>query len=228
MFTELITNTYFLIAVKFTLGMLVMILQINILGKYEFSVNTPLNQIQNYVLGGIIGGVIYNTSVPMITFIIILLIWSLIVVVVKLLTVNNFFKTVIIGNPVILIRNGEVNVENCVRVGISADQLMLHLRSEGIISTKDVKIAIMESSGKLTILDKNAKNPKFPLINNGSINHEVLEIIGTDEQWLLDNLHEQGIESPSQVYIAEYVDGRLTFITYPETDKRLLAFRRKK
>ena len=56
-------NMYLLVSIKFLLGILVMILQINILGKYEFSVNTPLNQIQNYVLGGIIGGVIYNNSI---------------------------------------------------------------------------------------------------------------------------------------------------------------------
>ena len=65
-------NMYLLVSIKFLLGILVMILQINILGKYEFSVNTPLNQIQNYVLGGIIGGVIYNNSISILTFLIIL------------------------------------------------------------------------------------------------------------------------------------------------------------
>ena len=53
-------DTYTVIAIKFIMGTAVMILQINLLGKVEFAVNTPLNQIQNYVLGGIIGGVIYN------------------------------------------------------------------------------------------------------------------------------------------------------------------------
>ena len=61
---------YTLTAIKFVLGILVMIIQINIMGKYEFSVNTPLNQIQNYVLGGIIGGVIYNSSVSVLQFLI--------------------------------------------------------------------------------------------------------------------------------------------------------------
>ena len=74
---------YVLTAIKFALGMLVMILQINILGKYEFSLNTPLNQIQNYVLGGIIGGVIYNESITVLQFLIIVLIWSLVVIAVK-------------------------------------------------------------------------------------------------------------------------------------------------
>ena len=54
-------NMYVLISIKFFLGILATILQINVLGKYEFSANTPLNQIQNFVLGCIIGGVIYNS-----------------------------------------------------------------------------------------------------------------------------------------------------------------------
>ena len=51
---------YTLTAIKFALGILMMIFQINILGKRDFSVNTPLNQVQNYVLGGIIGGMIIH------------------------------------------------------------------------------------------------------------------------------------------------------------------------
>lgn len=65
-------DSYTLIALKFAIGIVVVILQINIWGKYEFSVNTPLNQIQNYVLGDIIGGIIYNDSISIITFIIVL------------------------------------------------------------------------------------------------------------------------------------------------------------
>lgn len=97
-------NMYLLVSIKFLLGILVMILQINILGKYEFSVNTPLNQIQNYVLGGIIGGVIYNNSISILTFLIILLIWSLVVIIVKLLINNKIIKAIVVGNPVILIK----------------------------------------------------------------------------------------------------------------------------
>ena len=54
---------YTLTIIKFSLGMLVMILQINILGKREFSLNTPLNQVQNYVLGGIIGALVANGQI---------------------------------------------------------------------------------------------------------------------------------------------------------------------
>lgn len=113
-------DMYILVATKFILRIFVMILQINIWGKYEFSTNTPLNQIQNYVLGGIIGGVIYNSTISLLTFIIVLLIWSLVVIVVKLLVNQKWIKSLVVGNSVVLVKDGQVNVENCARVGLSA------------------------------------------------------------------------------------------------------------
>ncbi|HEL1980641.1 TPA: DUF421 domain-containing protein [Streptococcus suis] len=211
-------DMYVLVATKFILGIFVMILQINILGKYEFSVNTPLNQIQNYVLGGIIGGVIYNSSISLLTFVIVLLIWSLVVIVVKLLINQKWIKSLVVGNPVLLIKNGRVNVENCTRVGLSADQLMLHIRMAGLQSTSDVKSAIMEPSGSLTILDKHSRNPKFPLISNGRINDDVLDLIGKNQEWLLEQL-EAGSYQLKDIFLAEYVDGQLWLTPYVENDR---------
>lgn len=210
-------NIYLLVVIKFILGIMVMILQIHILGKYEFSINTPLNQIQNYVLGGIIGGVIYNTSISILTFLIFILVWSLVVIIVKLLVNITFIKSLVVGRPVILIKNGKVNVENCAKVGISADQLMLHIRMEGLFSTKEVKSAIMETNGKLTIIDMQSATPKFPIISNGKINQDILEVIGHDEKWLISSVNSQGIEHIQDIFLGEYVNGELNLTTYPKS-----------
>lgn len=209
-------NIYLLVGIKFILGILIMILQIHILGKYEFSVNTPLNQIQNYVLGGIIGGVIYNTSISILTFLIFILVWSLVVIIVKLMVNIDFVKSLVVGTPTTLVKNGKVNVANCAKVGISAEQLMLTIRTEGLDSTEDVKSAIMETNGKLTIIDMKSAAPKFPLISNGRLNEDVLEIIGHDKDWVKSKLKERDIESINDVFLGEYVNGRLVVTVYPK------------
>ena len=209
-------NIYLLVGIKFILGILIMILQIHILGKYEFSVNTPLNQIQNYVLGGIIGGVIYNTSISILTFLIFILVWSLVVIIVKLMINIDFVKSLVVGTPTTLVKNGKVNVANCAKVGISAEQLMLTIRTEGLDSTKDVKSAIMETDGKLTIIDMKSAAPKFPLISNGRLNEDVLEIIGHDKDWVKSKLKERDIDSINDVFLGEYVNGRLVVTAYPK------------
>lgn len=209
-------NIYLLVGIKFILGILIMILQIHILGKYEFSVNTPLNQIQNYVLGGIIGGVIYNTSISILTFLIFILVWSLVVIIVKLMINIDFVKSLVVGTPTTLVKNGKVNVANCAKVGISAEQLMLTIRTEGLDSTEDVKSAIMEINGKLTIIDMKSAAPKFPLISNGRLNEDVLEIIGHDKDWVKSKLKERGVESINDVFLGEYVNGKLIVTAYPK------------
>ena len=69
-------DTYSLIIIKFVLGMLCLILQINLLGKGNLAPTSAIDQVQNYVLGGIIGGIIYNSDISVLEFIMVLLIWT--------------------------------------------------------------------------------------------------------------------------------------------------------
>ncbi len=87
---------------------------------------------------------------------------------------------------------------------------------EGLTSTKEVKSAIMETNGKLTIIDMQSATPKFPIISNGKLNHDILELIGHTEEWLLDYIKEQGIESIQDVFLGEYVNGELYITAYPK------------
>ena len=76
-------DNYSLIIIKFVLGMLCLILQINLLGKGNLAPTSAIDQVQNYVLGGIIGGIIYNNEISVLEFIMVLLIWTLIVFILK-------------------------------------------------------------------------------------------------------------------------------------------------
>ena len=57
------------ILIKFTLGIICLIIQINLMGKSNLAPSPSMDQLQNYVLGGIIGGVIYNESITVLQFI---------------------------------------------------------------------------------------------------------------------------------------------------------------
>lgn len=56
-----------------------MILVINITGKGNLFPSSASDQVQNYVLGGIIGGVIYNKEIAILEYISILFIWCMLV-----------------------------------------------------------------------------------------------------------------------------------------------------
>ena len=210
-------DTYSLIIIKFVLGMLCLILQINLLGKGNLAPTSAIDQVQNYVLGGIIGGIIYNSDISVLEFIMVLLIWTLIVFIVKFAKDHNIWvRRIIDGRPQILIQNGKLLVENCMRAGISANDLMFRLRRHGIYEVAKVKSGILEQNGQLVIIENDEANVRFPLINDGQINIDVMELIHHDEQWVFEQIHKAGYGSVDDIYLGEYINGKLTLIPYPK------------
>lgn len=208
-------NLFLLVAIKLLIGFLALITIINISGKGNLAPNSASDQVQNYVLGGIIGGVIYNNSIKIIEFIAILCIWCALVLGLKWLKQHVVkVKQIIDGKALIIIDEGKINIENCRKVGLSAHDISFKLRTNNVYSIKDVKRAIVEQNGQLIIIHYGEENPKFPLITDGHLQTDILEVIGKDEDWLIEEIKKQGLEKYSDVFLGEYVDGKLILAPY--------------
>ena len=208
-------NPFLLVAIKLLIGFLALITIINISGKGNLAPNSASDQVQNYVLGGIIGGVIYNNSIKILDFIGILCIWCALVLGLKWLQQHVVkVKQVIDGKALIIIDEGKINIENCRKVGLSAHDVSFKLRTNNVYSMKDVKRAIVEQNGQLIIIHYGEENPKFPLITDGHLQTDILEVIGKDEDWLIEEIKKQGLEKYSDVFLGEYVDGKLILAPY--------------
>ncbi|EGL99685.1 DUF421 domain-containing protein [Ligilactobacillus salivarius] len=209
---------YLPIIIKFVLGLLVFILQINLTGKGNLAPSTALDAVQNYALGGIIGGVIYNENITILQFVMVLIIWTIIVLTLKFFKDHNrFIRNIIDGQPVTLIKNGKIRVEECLKHGISANDLMFKLRNKGIYEVAKVKSGILEQNGQLTVIEFSDKDHiRYPLISDGQLNVDVLELINQDEEWLIGKLNKIGYKDLSEIYIAEYVNDDLRIVSYPK------------
>ena len=209
------TLNYIEIFIKLALGLVPLVFVINVTGKGNLAPNSATDQIQNYVLGGIIGGVIYNSSISILQYTVILIMWTILVLTLKWLNNNvRFVKHLIDGKPTLLIKNGQIDPEACRSVGLSAADVALKLRSQGIFQLKQVKRAVQEQNGLLIVVQMGDENPKYPVVTDGVIQLDVLESIGRSEEWLLDNLSKQGYDTVSNIFIAEYDKGVVTVVTY--------------
>ena len=209
------TLNYMEILIKLVLGLFSLVFVINVTGKGNLAPNSAIDQIQNYVLGGIIGGVIYNSSISILQYAVILIMWTILVLTLKWLNNNvHFVKRLIDGKPTLLIKNGQIDPEACRSVGLSAADVALKLRSQGIFQMKQVKRAVQEQNGQLIVVQMGDENPKYPVVTDGVIQVEILETIGRSEEWLLDNLSKQGHDNIANIFIAEYDKGAVTVVTY--------------
>ena len=208
-------NPFLLITIKLLIGFFALVLVINITGKGNLAPSSASDQIVNYVLGGIIGGVIYNNNIRILDFVAILSIWCILVLSLKWIKKHNVkAKQLIDGKALIIMDGGKIDIANCKKAGLSAHDLAFKLRTNGIYSSKTVKRAVIEQNGQLIIIQSGEENPKFPIITDGQLQNDILKVIGKDEVWLLDELKNQGIDKYSEVFLGEYVDNTLIFTTY--------------
>ena len=208
-------NPFLMVAIKLLIGFLTMVTIINITGKGNLAPSSASDQIVNYVLGGIIGGVIYNNSIKIHEFVAILGIWCILVLGLKWIKIHNVkAKQLIDGKALIIIDHGKILIENCKKAGLSAHDVAFKLRTNGIFSSDNVRRAIVEQNGQLIIIQAGEENPKFPIITDGQVQRDILSVIGKDEAWLLEELKKQGIEKCSDVFLGEYVDKQLKLTTY--------------
>ena len=207
--------SYIDIAIKLALGLLSLVFVINVSGKGNLAPASASDQVQNYVLVGIIGGVIYNPSISILQFINILLIWVILVLTQKWLKTNNIFlKKMVDGEPTTVIKRGKINVEATRKSGLSANDLAFKLRSQGIYSIKNVKRAVIEQNGQLIVVLTGDENPKYPIITDGKVQINSLESMDKTEEWLMSTLKEMGYKDIKNIFLAEYDKGQLHIVEY--------------
>lgn len=208
-------NDFVLVFIKLMIGFLSAIAVINFTGKGNLAPNSASDQIQNYVLGGIVGGVIYNKNIGIFECLLVMLAWFLLVTGFRLLKKHNVrVKQIIDGKALIIINNGKVDVETCKKAGLSAHDVAFKLRAQNVYSVKKVKRAVVEQNGQFIIVLEGEEDPKFPIITDGHLQTDILEVIGKDEDWLKEKMREKGFEEYNQIFLGEYVDGKAIFVSY--------------
>lgn len=134
--------SYWDVTIKLALGLLTIIIQINLSGKSNLAPISALDQVQNYVLGAIVGGMIYSTSVTVLQYILVLLIWTLLVLVLRFLTNHNHFV-----KRAVLEQNGQLTITQ-----VGDDTVKYPLIVDGQVNTDALETSEHDETWLLTQL----------------------------------------------------------------------------
>ena len=115
-------------------------------------------------------------------------------------------RSLICGDPAILIHNGKIQQETMRKNRYTLDELMEEIREQGYCSVEDIKYAVLENSGQLSVLPW----PKQPgekvtlpvvLINDGRVLSKNMAACHLDEDWLARQLKKRRLSSPQEVFL---------------------------
>ncbi len=126
-------------------------------------------------------------------------------------------RRIFIGTPEVLIQNGRLIEKNLKSSKLDVNELLSELRAQGYFNIADIKYAVMETNGKISLMPKETKknvtcedlqlSPKSEgLIANVVIDGKVMErnlkAAGRDESWLKQELAKQKCGQISQIFLA--------------------------
>ncbi len=149
-------NPYLDIVIRSVAVYLFMIVALRIFGKKELSqLNTAdvililliSNSVQNAMVGSntsLLGGVVAAFALFIINMIF-----------KKIMLYSKFIKNLVQDKPEVLVHNGKIEFKMLSKLGITSDELQEAMREHGVEHYKEVKLAMFEIDGSISIISGN-------------------------------------------------------------------------
>lgn len=190
--------------------------------RKEMSEMTFFNFASAIAIGSVAGNLAFNDDLSILNGIVSLIGWSLLTLLSgRIVIKSKKARKLLNGEPLIIIKNGKILEKPLRRVNLDIDTLIALLRQENIFSITEVEYAIFETTGKLSVMKKDTKqpvkegdmnsiNPQKKLlptirevVSDGVINEDNLEKLNLNTAWLNQQLRQAGIKTISDVLYAE-------------------------
>ena len=212
---------YIAIALKLITGMIGILVFLRIAGKAQMAQITPLDTVSAFVIGALVGGVLYNPDMSMWHILFALAVWTAFNMFVRVCMRSARLRHLIKGESSYLVRDGYINFKAFKRNSLEMEQFRMLLRQKGIFSMFDAEDVIFETNGAVTVLPPNHTAPSFLLVNNGAIIESTLDQCNRSKTWVLSNIVHNGFESPSELFCMEWTPRKgFYFVTYEGEVKR--------
>lgn len=127
------------------------------------------------------------------------------------------FRKLVSGTPIIIIKDGKVCEKEMEKLRFNFDDLLEMLRMQGSTDINEIKYAILETSGNLSIIQKTRAKTEdikylgipFMFVCDGDISQKALELYGKNIEWLKKHL--DGTQIKDVLYAGVDENGKFYF-----------------
>jgi len=182
------------------------------MGKKQISQLTFYHYVIGISIGSLAAEGAINRSIKFVDGLASLVVFALFSIVLSFIsTKSSTGRKLLDGTPVVLIENGKIIEDGLKRSMLNINDLLEECRQKDIFDIKEIEFAILESSGRLSVLTNKPGVPKNKkvlctnVIIDGKIIDKHLRMLNRDREWLLIELTKKDIQDSSSVLLA-YVD----------------------
>lgn len=203
---------------------------LRLMGKRQIGELEPGELVLTMMISDLATVPMQDFGIPLLAGVIpILTLLSLSMLLSQLSLISLRFRALACGTPSVLIREGVVQQEAMRKNRYTLDELLEELRGQGIIGVEEVKYAVLENSGHLSVLpwakyqpptaqalgletEEDAALPVV-LVNDGRLLRRNLEARNLDDAWLRETLRKEGLRSYREAFfLAVDEAGRVTCV----------------
>lgn len=119
------------------------------------------------------------------------------------------------GKKSLIVNDGKIDFSEMKRQKYTIDDLYAQIRSAGIDSISKVKWAVLENSGKLSVItyENSISNFPDPLISDGVMILENINKTNLTNEFITNKAFENGIKKIKDIKLCLYVNNRLIFLS---------------
>lgn len=194
------------------------VISMRIMGKRQIGELQPFELAVALIISELASLPMQDTRIPLINGIIPIVTVSTLQLIISWLELKSeSIRTILSGKPSILINNGKIDIKQMKEQRFNLNDLLEELRLGGYPDISQIQYAILETSGKLSIVPKLSASPvtkadlsikssetQMPvsLIMDGKVNKKNLLGAKKNEAWLKKELRKNNVSSPKEVFIA--------------------------
>jgi uncharacterized membrane protein YcaP (DUF421 family) len=197
---------------------LLVVLVIRLMGKRQIGELQPFELVIAIMISELAAIPMQDTGIPLLAGVLPIITLLIIQLSFSYLSLkSDLARKILCGTPSVLIENGRIMEKELNRLRYNINDLLEQLREKNFPNIADVEFAILETSGKLSVIPKSQLRPLTPsdlelstqyeglpltLISDGKVNYKNLEECQLDLDWLKKKLQEQNIKNIKHVLFA--------------------------
>ena len=196
---------------------LLIIVGIRLMGKRQIGQLEPSELVLSLLIADLAAVPMQDFGIPLLMGIIPILTLLCLSTILSVLTVKSIrFRALLCSRPSIVVQDGQILIKEMVKNRFTVDELMEELRVAGITDLSSVKYAVLETTGRISVLPKAEEKPvtvkdiKLPaqdnglpviLISDGRILSQNLKIRNLTEAWLKKQLRQRDVQDIRHVFL---------------------------